>query len=673
MATTLAKAYVQIVPSSEGISGSISKVLSGESANAGRQSGESIGSNLVGTLKKVVVGAGLGVMVKEALSAGGDLQQSFGGLDTLYGEASEAAKKYASEAVSAGISMNDYAEQAVSFGASLKAAFDGDQTKAVEAANTAIMDMADNAAKMGTPLESIQNAYQGFAKGQYNMLDNLKLGYGGTKTEMERLLADAEKLSGQKYDLDNLGDVYSAIHVIQEDLGLTGVAADEASTTFTGSMGAMKAAAENTLAALTTGGDVSGSLRTLVSSAMTFFNNNLIPMVTSLLKSLPGVISELISAGIRELNIIASDAQGIVDFAVNFIKSIVENLINAAPYLLEAIWNIASALGEALFNYDWAGAGNDLIANLKNGLEMAGGEIFGEDLNFITVLFEKIQEALPDFLQRGYEILSNVVNGILEALPSLIETAGTLLVSFVEAIYEMMPKLMESGFQLISNLASGIMNNLPAIITSITQVIANLLATILKNLPKIVEMGIKLIGQLVVGIIKAIPKIIETIPQIFTKVKEQFGKMDWSQMGKDLIDSIVKGLKDAGSAIWEALKAILGDAFDKVKKFFKGDKEEEKQENAIGDSAKANAQEVVKSSNTTKAIVANNNSLALGATIAAQNNSNDVIDLLDKYLPVIAKECGEKIAVNSRNLLYAVREENNKNTRATSNNVLVYG
>ena len=237
----LGKAYVQIVPSAEGISGSIQSALGGEADAAGK----SAGLKIAGALKKVVAAAGIGVALKKSISAGADLQQSFGGLETLYGAAADSAKQYAMAAAQAGISANSYAEQAVSFGASLKQAFGGDTTKAVEAANTAIMDMTDNAAKMGTPIESIQMAYQGFAKQNYTMLDNLKLGYGGTKTEMERLLQDAQKISGVEYDMSNLGDVYEAIHVVQDELGLTGVAAEEASQTLSGSFGAMKAAGQN--------------------------------------------------------------------------------------------------------------------------------------------------------------------------------------------------------------------------------------------------------------------------------------------------------------------------------------------------------------------------------------------------------------------------------------------
>ena len=266
--TTLGAAYVQIVPSAQGIKGSITNVLGGEAASAGESSGKTLGANIVSFAKKALIAGAIGKTVMAALNEGAALQQSYlGGLDTLYGDAADKAREYARAASEAGISMNTWSEQAVSFGAALKSAYGGDTTKAVEAANTAILDMADNSAKMGTDIESVQAAYAGFAKGQYVLLDNLKLGYGGTKTEMERLLADAQEFSGVEYDIDNLGDVYEAIHVIQENLGLAGVAADEASTTFSGSFNAMKAAAQNFLGSLTLGEGVSEAMSQLATSA----------------------------------------------------------------------------------------------------------------------------------------------------------------------------------------------------------------------------------------------------------------------------------------------------------------------------------------------------------------------------------------------------------------------
>ena len=213
--TSLGSAYVQIIPSAEGIKGSIQNVLEPEAAVAGK----SAGTGIARFVKKALAGAAIGKVLKDALSEGGNLQQSYiGGLETLYGDAADMAREYAKEAAAYGISMNNYSEQAVSFGAALKNAYGGDTLKAAEAANMAIQDMADNSAKMGTDINSVSQAYGGFAKQNYTMLDNLKLGYGGTKTEMERLLADAQELSGVEYDINNLGDVYNAIHVIQGEL-----------------------------------------------------------------------------------------------------------------------------------------------------------------------------------------------------------------------------------------------------------------------------------------------------------------------------------------------------------------------------------------------------------------------------------------------------------------------
>ena len=320
---TLGSAYVQIVPSAQGISGSIQNVLDPEAQAAGISAGGKIGA----FAKKALVAAGIGAafvkVVKGAMSEGGKLQQSyFGGLDTIYRDAADQARAYAKEAAKAGISMNTYSEQAVSFGAALRQAYGGDTKKAVEAANTAILDMADNQAKMGTDITSIQNAYQGFAKQNYTMLDNLKLGYGGTKTEMQRLLTDAEALTGKKYDISNLGDVYEAIHVIQGELGLTGVAAAEAEGTFTGSFASMKAAAQNFLGQLAIGEDVSESLNVLLVSANTFFFKNFLPMLGTIIKSLPGAIATFLKQGLPLLvssvtSLLSNLATSVTAFAKN--------------------------------------------------------------------------------------------------------------------------------------------------------------------------------------------------------------------------------------------------------------------------------------------------------------------------------------------------------------------
>ena len=389
--TEVAQATVTIIPNMKGSQATISKELGASADSAGEKAGLSIGKNLVGTTAKILAAAGIGKMIADSISAGADLQQSFGGLETLYGDAAKYAKEYAYEAAAAGISANDYAEQAVSFGASLKAAFGGDTTKAAEAANTAIMDMADNAAKMGTPIESIQQAYQGFAKGQYQLLDNLKLGYGGTKTEMERLLADAQKISGQEYNIDNLGDVYDAIHVIQEDLGLTGVAAEEASTTFSGSFGAMKAAATNVLGNLALGKDIGPSLKQLGVSVKTFLVGNVLPMIANIAKQIPTFLAQL-------PQFIAEMAPELIAGAANIVKNLATGLVDNIPTFVAGVGTLLQSLWTGITNIDWSAAGQlvvTLLSTAWDGLTTAASAIWDTVVGVFTgeIEFPDISEA----------------------------------------------------------------------------------------------------------------------------------------------------------------------------------------------------------------------------------------------------------------------------------------
>ena len=418
----LGKAYVQIIPKAEGISNKIKDQV----APGAKQAGSEAGTSIAGNIKKVLAGAAIGATVvkgfQAALNEGGKLQQSFGGLETLYGDAAGAAKDYAMQAAQAGISANDYAEQAVSFGASLKAAFGGDTAKAAEAANTAILDMTDNAAKMGTPLENIQNAYQGFAKGNYTMLDNLKLGYGGTKTEMERLLADATKLTGVKYDMNNLGDIYAAIHAIQGDLGLTGVAAEEAATTFSGSFGAMQAAASNVLATLSTGGDVSGAMAQLASSAGTFLFNNLIPMIGNVVSNIPSALSGFIQAAAPA---IAEAGKGILD-------------------------NLMGGSDESILD-----KGGEIIVGLYTGMLQKIPEMAGNATQIVETISTFLQENIPTIGEKGGEIMEAIGQSLVSNLPKIVMSIGKLSLTILQALAKLIPTLLKAGANLIGGLARG--------------------------------------------------------------------------------------------------------------------------------------------------------------------------------------------------------------------------
>ena len=296
MATEIAQAYVQLIPSARGITGKIQSILDPEASAAGQSAGQSLGSSLVGVMTKVIAAAGIGKAFSAAISEGAALQQSLGGIETLFKGSADKVKGYANEAYkTTGLSANAYMENVTGFSASLLQSLGGDTNKAAETANMAMIDMSDNANKMGTSMESIQMAYQGFAKQNYTMLDNLKLGYGGTKQEMQRLLADAEKLTGVKYDINNLSDVYNAIHAIQENLDITGTTAKEAASTFSGSFESMKAAAQNVLGKLALGENILPSLHALLKTTSTFLFDNFLPMVGNIFSGLGLVLTEGIS------------------------------------------------------------------------------------------------------------------------------------------------------------------------------------------------------------------------------------------------------------------------------------------------------------------------------------------------------------------------------------------
>ena len=442
--TEVAQATVTIIPNMKGSQATISKELGVSTESAAKSAGTSFGKQMLVTLGKIGIAAGVAKIFKDSIAEGAKLQQSFGGLETLYGDAAEYAKEYAYEAAKAGISANDYAEQAVSFGASLKKAFGGDTTKAAEAANTAIMDMADNAAKMGTPIEQIQSAYQGFAKGQYSLLDNLKIGYGGSRAEMERLLSDAQKLTGVEYDLDNLGDVYDAIHVIQEDLGLTGVAAYEAATTFEGSLNAMKAAAANVLGNLALGENISQDLKFLGQTVKTFLVGNVLPMIANVAKQIPAVIAQL-PAFIGDL--LPDLVAGMADVVVSLGQGIVDNI----PVFIASVGQMFNSIWTALTNIDWGGIASSFLAGLQTamgsiwdsvtellrvnfGIELPDFETLVQDL---SELWENVKAGISEFFKASFDILTDDDKTITEKISALWDLVKASIGDFFKATFKL--------------------------------------------------------------------------------------------------------------------------------------------------------------------------------------------------------------------------------------------
>ena len=459
--TELGKAYVQIMPSAQGISGSISNVLNGESASAGEKAGSTIGSKIKGA----IAAAGIGIALKNAVVEGAALEQSIGGIETLFKESAGTIEKYAVNAwKTAGISANNYMELATSFSASLLQSLSGDTQQAAKYTQMAITDMSDNANKMGTDMQSIQWAYQGFAKQNYTMLDNLKLGYGGTKAEMERLLADAQKITGVKYDINNLSDVYEAIHVIQGELDITGTTAKEAEHTLSGSFNSMKAAAQNFMGELVLGGQlqsVKDAMETLVETAGTFLFDNLMPAIGNIIKSLPGAIGTFLETAIPQ---IAEQGKILIEGLVEGISTYVPQLAETFPQMVD----------------EWLG---------------------------------KLSDSLPKIIEKGGELILQLMKGIVENLPAVLESMGQVISSIGTWLDENSGAIGEKLGELIGKLSKYIIEHLPEIQLAMSK-LSLVIIQVLMKLPGIM---VKYAAGMIAGFVKGI--VPESVRQKMEKVK----------------------------------------------------------------------------------------------------------------------------------------------------------
>lgn len=521
MATELAKAYVQIVPSARGIKGSITNALSGEADAAGSSAGQSFGSKMMGTIKNVIVAAGIGKALSATIAEGAALEQSIGGIETLFKESADKVKQNAAEAYrTAGMSANEYMELTTSFSASLLQSVAGDTTKAADIADMAMQDMSDNANKMGTSMEDIKNAYQGFAKQNYTMLDNLKLGYGGTKTEMERLLADAQKITGVKYDINNLSDVYSAIHVIQEELDITGTTAKEAASTISGSFASMKAAFKNVLGQLTLGQDVGPALQALAQTVTTFLVGNLLPAVWNILSALPGALVTFIQTAVPQL----------VSTFMQFLTQMTASISAGTPQMVNAFIEMAS---EALIQFTWT-----------------------------------IIEALPQVLETGTKILKSVIGGIASELPGIVSVCLDAITGFIGAIIEALPHVLQSGTEILMSLIDGIRTALPQMLVAAAQAILSMVKGLIQNFPQILSAGFDMIVNLIKGIGNALPDIIAAAGEIAGMLWNTILEIDWIQLGKDIIGGLINGIGAMAGALWDAAVNIARSALDAIKSFF---------------------------------------------------------------------------------------------------------
>ncbi|WP_171300164.1 phage tail protein [Enterococcus cecorum] len=564
MATELGQAYVQIMPSAKGISGMIQKQIEPESKSAGASAGISLGKSMITAVTAAIAAAGIGKMFAKSISEGAALEQSLGGVETLFKSSADTVKNYANQAYrTAGVSANKYMENVTSFSASLISSLGGDTDKAAELANTAMVDMSDNANKMGTDMESITQTYQSLARGNYAMLDNLKLGYGGTKSEMERLMADAEKLTGEHYTVGDFADTVKAIHAVQDSLGITGTTAEEAATTLSGSLASMKAAFSDFLGKLSLGQDIVPSLNALAETTSTFLFKNFFPMVGNILKGLPTAIGTFISASAPILSQQLGGMFSNID--TNQVMLSFQTMFNNVLIWITA--NLPTFLAK----------GVEILTNIGNGILQAIPQLITIAGQIINNFFNFLMTNIPVILEAGKNLLLNLVDGIIANLPAIGNAAIQAVSSFIDVIIQNYPTYISKGYEILGSLIMGIMQRLPDLISAAFSLMTSFITMLLSKLPDLLSTGARLLGSMVSGIINNLPQILSAGSKIMTSLNNGIKSMIGAVLSTvaNMINSIIRNvtgidLSGAGSAIMNGFLGGLQAGFNKVKGFVGG-------------------------------------------------------------------------------------------------------
>lgn len=574
MASDVATAYVQIIPSARGISGGIEQALGGDAAVS--SAGASIGGKLTGAIKAAITAAGLGAALGKALTEGAALEQSIGGVETLFkGSASQVTAAADQAFRTAGVSANNYMEQVTSFSATLLQGLGGDTAAAAGYADKAIVQMSDNANKMGTDMSAIQYAYQGFAKDNYTMLDNLKLGYGGTQSEMARLINDSGVLGDSvKVTADTVKDVpfssiIDAIGVIQDNLGITGTTAEEAATTLSGSFASMQAAASNVMANLTLGRDVGPALQGLAQTVTTFLAGNLLPAIGNILSAL---VLQVIPVGTQMLQSLGAGlAQGVPNF-----------LAQALPMVLQFTETLRTNFG------DIVDAGIDLLLNLAQGIANGLPTLIEYVPQIVTNIAGLINDNAPKLLAAGLHIIVTLGLGLIQAIPTLIANIPQIIQAVVSVFTAF--NWISLGSNIITMLKNGITSMVSAVQSAGTSIfdavknaIANLPATLQSlgsNAITSMANGLKsMLGSVlsaargiltgIVGIIKGLPGQLWFLAKsAASKLWNAFVVKDWNGLGTNIIQGIINGIGSMAGALWEAATNVAKSALNAIKSFF---------------------------------------------------------------------------------------------------------
>lgn len=573
--TQLGKAYVQIVPSMQGLASELRRAF-GDSMPDGHRFGSSLGSKVVSgfgsTIKKgfalaakagiatiSAASAGIGAIVKSSASAYADYEQNIGGVETLFKDNADTIVKYASEAYkTAGISANDYMQNVTSFSASLLQGLGGDTAQAAEIANEAMVDMSDNANKMGTDISSIQNAYQGFAKQNYTMLDNLKLGYGGTQSEMARLindsgvLGDSIKVDEKTVNSVSFDKMIEAIHKVQTDLDITGTTSKEAATTVSGSLGSVKAAWANLMAGM---GDKNADLKNLIRemvNTVKIFAKNIMPVIKQALSGVTTLISELTPDIAAELPQLVSD--------------LLPQLIEAGTQIFQAlVKGISDNIGTI------TQAAITAITTIATALIQNTGPLVQSLATIITTIAQALPTILPDLTEAIKQQMPLISQAILDSLPAIIECATQIIVTIAETLANNINLIVDGAVKIIDTLAMSLSDSDTAkkLTEAAFKIVFTLTKEIVKNLPDILASGILIAVEIVKGIAQGMvdffAPVSDALSDKLLDLTDWFSRKwnDFKEWGSDMIQAFIDGIKEK----WQSLKDTVCDVASSVKDF----------------------------------------------------------------------------------------------------------
>ena len=543
-----------------------------------------------------VAGTALTAVGKLAIDSYANYEQLAGGVETLFGDSAKTVQKYADAAYkTAGLSTNEYLDTVMSFSSRLLQGLGGDTAKAAEISDTAVVDMADNVNKLGGSMESLQNAYQGFAKQNYDMLDNLKLGYGGTQAEMARLINDSGVL-GDSFTVtaDTVNNVpfdkiIEAIHVIQVRMGIAGTTAEEAGTTISGSLASVSSAWDNLLTAFAADGwDVGVYVDNLAQTIVTA-GQNIIPRIQALLPNIANGITNLVnglipyvSSAINVLlpalingatsllnaftavlpNILTTTVKSLpqlIDASIAVISNLASTLIRVAPMMtssaLQIVMQLVDSIVEAAPNV--MAAATSTVQTFIDGITHNLPSLLNTGTSMIGQFLARCMESITQLLSAGFQIVDEVVNGILLNLPTLITAAGTIITDFITTFLSFMPEALQSGVQTILSIVQGVTISLPQIISAASRTVADFVATIAAHLPEVIQSAVQLLGKFAGGLIRSIPDLVAQIPQIISAIVNAFMSHDWIGLGADIIKAVAQGIMDAvGTIISAAVSAV---------------------------------------------------------------------------------------------------------------------